>query len=53
MPAVWLSYNKIQCVTPPWDGVTDDDENTDDDDVEAETENYDLNAEYLEDFRLV
>ena len=31
----------------------DDDDNTDDDDVEAETENYDLNAEYLEDFRLV
>ena len=25
VPAVWLSYNKIQCVTPPWDGVTDDD----------------------------
>ena len=25
VPAVWLSYNKIRCVTPPWDGVTDDD----------------------------
>jgi len=23
--AVWLSYNKIRCVTPPWDGLTDDD----------------------------
>ena len=22
---VWLSYNKIRCVTPPWDGLTDDD----------------------------
>ena len=25
MPAEWLSYNRIRCVTPPWDGITDDD----------------------------
>ena len=25
VPAEWLSYNRIRCVTPPWDGITDDD----------------------------
>ena len=24
VPAKWLSYNRIRCVTPPWDGATDD-----------------------------
>lgn len=24
VPAVWISYNRILCVTPPWDGATDD-----------------------------
>lgn len=27
VPAVWENYNKIVCVTPPWDGTTDDDTN--------------------------
>jgi hypothetical protein len=25
VPAVWMSYNRIVCVTPPWDGISDDD----------------------------
>ncbi len=25
VPAMWLSYNAIRCVTPPWDMHTDDD----------------------------
>ena len=25
VPAEWVSYNNIRCVTPPWDGETDDD----------------------------
>lgn len=24
VPAVWISYNQIRCVSPPWDGATDD-----------------------------
>lgn len=24
VPAEWISYNRIRCVTPPWDGATDD-----------------------------